>query len=135
MCIRDRPNFRGRMEGVVQDRSGTGGTLFIEPLFAVELNNRLLLAAKDVRAEEQRILLFLTDLARENVEPLKKAFATLTMIDVLHAKVVFARVYGKTRPHFGPNISLKSLKHPLLVAQRKEAVSYTHLTLPTICSV
>ncbi len=117
-----RPNFRGRMEGVVQDRSGTGGTLFIEPLFAVELNNRLLLAGKDVRAEEQRILLFLTALVRENLDPLKKAFATLTTIDVLHAKVVFARMYGKTRPQFGSNISLKSLKHPLLVAQRKEVV-------------
>src|SRR5436305_12818492 len=45
----------GTVAGVVQDRSGSGETVFIEPLFAVELNNRLLLAAKDEEAEERRV--------------------------------------------------------------------------------
>jgi DNA mismatch repair protein MutS2 len=33
--------------GVVQDRSVSGETTFIEPLFAVEMNNQLLIAAKE----------------------------------------------------------------------------------------
>src|SRR5262249_10071042 len=41
--------------GVVQDRSASGETVFLEPLFAVELNNRLLLAAKDEEREERRV--------------------------------------------------------------------------------
>src|SRR6185369_10612445 len=36
-----------QMGGVVQDRSASGETLFVEPLFAIELNNRLLLARKE----------------------------------------------------------------------------------------
>src|SRR5262245_8475760 len=54
-----RTNFNLRLQGIVQDRSGSGETLFIEPLFAVDLNNRLLLIRKEVEAEEQRLYLWL----------------------------------------------------------------------------
>ena len=117
-----RPTFQVRLAGVVQDRSGSGETVFIEPLFAVELNNRLLLAHKEVAAEEHRILLWLTALVREQLDPLKQAFATLTEIDVLYAKVVFAQKYGATKPHFGAAIQLRSAKHPLLLAAGKPVV-------------
>ena len=117
-----RPNFQARLAGIVQDRSGSGETVFIEPLFAVELNNRLLLAHKEVAAEEHRILLWLTALVREHLDQLKQAFATLTEIDVLHAKVVFAQKYGATKPHFGSAIQLRSAKHPLLLASDKPVV-------------
>ncbi len=111
-----RPNFQTRLPGVVQDRSGSGETVFIEPLFAVELNNRLLLAQKEVAAEEHRILVWLTALVRENLDQLRQTFATLTEIDVLHAKVVFAQKYGATQPHFGSAIQLRGARHPLLTA-------------------
>ena len=117
-----RPNFQTRLPGIVQDRSGSGETVFIEPLFAVELNNRLLLAQKEVAAEEHRILSWLTALVREHLDQLKQAFATLTEIDVLHAKVVFAHKYGATQPHFGSAIQLRCAKHPLLTASNKSVV-------------
>lgn len=111
-----RPNFQARLPGIVQDRSGSGETMFIEPLFAVELNNRLLLAQKEVAAEEHRILVWLTALVRENLDQLQQTFAALTEIDVLHAKVVFAQKYGATQPHFGSAIQLRGARHPLLTA-------------------
>ena len=111
-----RPNFQTRLPGIVQDRSGSGETVFIEPLFAVELNNRLLLAHKEVAAEEHRLLVWLTALVRENRDQLEQTFATLTEIDILHAKVVFAQKYGATQPHFGSAIQLRGARHPLLTA-------------------
>ena len=111
-----RPNFQARLPGIVQDRSGSGETVFIEPLFAVELNNRLLLAQKAVAAEEQRILVWLTALVREHLSQLQQTFVTLIEIDVLHAKVVFAQKYGATQPHFGSAIQLRGARHPLLTA-------------------
>ena len=51
-------------DGVVQDRSRSGETVFVEPLFAVELNNRLLLASKNEEAEERRVRAELTALVR-----------------------------------------------------------------------
>ena len=49
-----------QFQGVVQDRSISGETTFIEPIFAVELNNRLLLAAKEEESLVRRILADLT---------------------------------------------------------------------------
>ena len=109
-----RPNFQARLPGIVQDRSGSGETVFIEPLFAVELNNRLLLTQKEVTAEEHRLFVWLTDLVRKELDQLAQAFTTLTEIDVLHAKVTFARKYGATRawaalrPDTGPAFSSRS---------------------------
>ena len=117
-----RPNFQARLPGIVQDRSGSGETVFIEPLFAVELNNRLLLTQKEVTAEEHRLFVWLTDLVREELEQLAQAFTTLTEIDVLHAKVTFARKYGATKPRFGATIQLQSAQHPLLMAADKPVV-------------
>ena len=124
-----RPNFQARLPGIVQDRSGSGETVFIEPLFAVELNNRLLLAQKEVAAEEHRILVWLTALVRENLDQLQQTFTTLTEIDVLHAKVVFAQKYGATQPHFGSAIQLRGARHPLLTAS-DTAVVPIDLILP-----
>ena len=117
-----RPNFQTRLPGIVQDRSGSGETVFIEPLFAVELNNRLLLAQKEVAAEEHRILVWLTALVRENLDQLAQIFTTLTEIDALHAKVKFAQKYGATKPNFGSSVQLRSAKHPLLLASDKPVI-------------
>ena len=57
-------NYSERLEGIVQDRSVSGETLFVEPMWAVELNNRLLMLEREVEAEEHRILAYLTAMIR-----------------------------------------------------------------------
>ena len=117
-----RPDFHARLPGIVQDRSRSGETLFVEPLSVVELNNRVLLARAEVAAEERRLFLWLTTLVREYRAQLAETFATLTDIDVLHAKVAFARMYGATPPRFGTAVQLCGATHPLLRATGKPAV-------------
>lgn len=118
-----RANFHTRLPGIVQDRSGSGETLFIEPLFAVELNNRLLLARKEEEAEEQRLFLWLTELVRAELPSLESVFATLTEVDVLHAKVELARKQRGTKPLLGGNaVRLRNARHPLLLATGKPVV-------------
>jgi DNA mismatch repair protein MutS2 len=118
-----RANFHTRLPGIVQDRSGSGETLFIEPLFAVELNNRLLLVRKEEEAEEHRLFLWLTDLVRAELPRLESAFATLTEVDVLHAKVELARKQRGTKPLLGGNaVRLRNARHPLLLATGKPVV-------------
>jgi DNA mismatch repair protein MutS2 len=118
-----RVNFHTRLPGIVQDRSGSGETLFIEPLFAVELNNRLLLARKEEEAEEHRLFLWLTDLVRGELPLLESAFAALTAVDVLHAKVLLARKQRGNKPRLGGTVvRLRNARHPLLLATGKPVV-------------
>ena len=52
-----RAEFKGRIPGLVHDQSGSGATLFIEPLAVVELNNRWREAQLAEEEEIRRILL------------------------------------------------------------------------------
>src|SRR5204862_1221105 len=87
--------------GVVQDRSASGETVFVEPLFAVELNNRLLLAAKDEEAEERRVRAELTALVREHAARLDILEKTLARVDARGAAAACAAHQRGTRPRRG----------------------------------
>ena len=78
-------------EGVVQDRSQSDETVFVEPLFAVELNNRLLLASKTEEAEERRVRAELTARIREHTPALAALEEALAGVDALGAAAAFAR--------------------------------------------
>src|SRR5881409_11623 len=91
----------GGFAGVVQDRSASGETVFVEPLFAVDLNNRLLLAAKDEEAEERRVRAQLKALVREHALRLERVEDTLAQVDALDAAAAFAARHGCTRPGVG----------------------------------
>jgi DNA mismatch repair protein MutS2 len=125
-----RPNFHTRLQGIVQDRSGSGETVFIEPLFAIELNNRLLLSRKEVEAEEHRLYLWLTDLVREALPQLESTFAALIDVDILHAKTLLAQKHRCSKPCFGgAGVHLRNARHPLLLATGKP-VTPIDLLLP-----
>src|SRR6202162_2675971 len=47
---------KGRVDGVIHGSSGTGRTLFIEPLETIDLNNQLVRLREDEHREIERIL-------------------------------------------------------------------------------
>lgn len=101
--------------GIVQDRSASGETLFVEPLFAVEPNNRLLIAAREEAQEVARILGELTAAISASREQLGEAFAALTELDTLAARVSFARRHRAHCPAVDEGeIRLGTARHPLL---------------------
>ena len=113
----------GAVAGVVQDRSGSGETVFIEPLFAVDLNNRLLLAAKDEEAEERRVRAEVTALVREHAAALATLEDGLATADALGAAGVFADAHGCTRPVLGATeVALGAARHPLLLIAGRPVV-------------
>ncbi len=109
------------LPGIVQDRSASGETLFLEPLFAVEPNNRLLIAAREEAQEEARILTEITAELGRNAEALEEAFAALVDLDTLGARVAFARRHGGVCPEIGgTEVRLRDARHPLLVLTGRE---------------
>jgi DNA mismatch repair protein MutS2 len=105
-----------QVAGVVQDRSASGETLFVEPLFAIELNNRLLLARKEEEVEELRLLMLLTAQVGAVRHELGTAVTALAELDRLAAGAAFAHRFGCTAPRLGDDIvDLRDARHPELL--------------------
>ncbi len=107
--------------GVIQDRSASGETVFLEPLFAVELNNTVVLARKEEDAEERRICARLTEHIGTLTDVLGATFDAVLDCDVLAARTTLARALGATIPLVGADrIHLLQCRHPLLaLGQRR----------------
>jgi DNA mismatch repair protein MutS2 len=104
------------LPGVVQDRSSSGETIFIEPLSSVEDNNELLLAVREELEEEARILAAITEEIGQNADSLRTNIETLVDLDGLFARVEFARTYDGICPQITDReIFLPEARHPLLV--------------------
>ncbi len=116
-------NYAERLAGIVQDRSVSGETLFVEPMWAVELNNRLMLLEREAEAEERRILEQLTAMVRGYVRELRLTFAAMVALDALNARARFAQGFRCVEPEIVPDgIELPGARHPLLMASGREVI-------------
>jgi len=84
-----RANFKGRIPGIIHDYSQTGETVYVEPFFLVEVNNRLQELKKEEREAEAKVMAFLTGLARDEREAVAASFALLVACDVLWAQAAW----------------------------------------------
>ena len=93
-----RSEFKGRIPGLVHDQSGSGATLFIEPLAVVELNNRFREAQLAEEEEIRRILLRLTEMIAREAGPIGRTVEALGDLDLIFAKARFANELRATEP-------------------------------------
>ncbi len=109
---------RRAVPGVVHGASATGQTVFVEPLEAIDLNNRLVQLGEDEIAEIARILEELTERVRMERESLEAAAAQMAHLDSVFARARFAREFDCAMPEFtqGNLLSLHALRNPVLEA-------------------
>ncbi|HEY2663165.1 MAG TPA: endonuclease MutS2 [Candidatus Binataceae bacterium] len=116
-------NYGEKLDGIVQDRSVSGETLFVEPMWAVELNNRLMMLEREAEAEQRRIYERLTGLVRGYRRELRLTLSAMIKLDALNARAIFAERYECSAPEIvDREIGLKSARHPLLVASGREVI-------------
>ncbi len=97
-----RSEFKGRIPGLIHDQSGSGATLFIEPLATVDLNNawrELQLAEEE---EIQRILLSLTQLVADEATYIRRTVETLAHLDLVLARARYADALLASEPQLVP---------------------------------
>ena len=82
---------KGRVDGVIHGSSGTGRTLFLEPLETIGLNNQLVRLREDELREIERILAEITDILRTHSEEIADTFEALADFDLIFAKATFAQ--------------------------------------------
>ncbi len=111
-----RTDMKGRVAGIIHATSGSGATCFVEPLEAVEDNNRLALAIGAEREEEQRVLLEVTRLLARNRQVLHEDFDALAQLDCLLAQAAFAQRTDSLEPVLVSDgmVDLLGARHPLL---------------------
>lgn len=105
---------RARVKGIVHDASGSGQTLFVEPLVAVELGNAWREAQAAERDEIARILDELSALVAANAVALRETLAALARFDLWAAKALLAAEMSATRAATAdrPEVILLSARHP-----------------------
>ena len=127
---------RRKIDGVIHGASGTGQTLFVEPLETIELNNELVRLAEEEMREVHRILLEFTSRLRDYAGPIQRTLAILGELELLFAKAQFAVDFGCVIPRFSPEgarrLALREARHPLLedvLRRQKRTVVAASLTL------
>jgi len=110
---------RSRVKGIVHDASGSGQTLFIEPLVAVELGNAWREAQVAEQEEIARILDELSALVAASAGPLRETLDALSRFDLWVAKASLAADMDGVRAETAerPEVVLLSARHPGLVGR------------------
>jgi DNA mismatch repair protein MutS2 len=110
---------RSRVKGIVHDASGSGQTLFVEPLVAVELGNAWREAQAAEREEIERILDELSALVAASAVPLRESLSALARFDMWAAKAQLAAEMDGVRAETAdrPVVVLLGARHPGLAGR------------------
>jgi DNA mismatch repair protein MutS2 len=107
-----------KVYGVIHGASGSGHTLFVEPLETIDLNNELVRLREEEQREVARILRELTELLRANGPLVQALVEAIGRLDLLFAKAEFASDFDCVIPRFSAEANRKLLlrdaRHPLL---------------------
>jgi DNA mismatch repair protein MutS2 len=114
-----RAEARSRVKGIVHDASGSGQTLFVEPLVAVELGNAWREAQVAERAEVERILDELSALVGAQAGELRETLGALSRFDLWSAKARLAAEMDAVRPETveRADVVLLGARHPGLTGR------------------
>ncbi len=122
-----KADMRGQMKGIVHDVSGSGATVWLEPLAVVELGNRWREAQLEEEREVERVLRALSGEVGAQAEAIDWNVIALARIDLALAKVRFGDEIGAPElPYEGAEqtwiveapaqLHLLLARHPLLRA-------------------
>lgn len=107
---------RSEIPGVVHDTSGSGATVFIEPLTVVELNNKIRELEIAERDEIYRILQELSGRIGQTADVLQYNAEILEHLDFVQAKAKLSFKMKATEPEINNQgrIILNNARHPLI---------------------
>ena len=115
-CIPVKAEHKSSFDGLVHDTSSSGQTVFIEPAFVVEANNKIRQLRGDEAAEIERILSELSLLTAQREDALICDCETLSYLDFLFAKARYSLEIKGAKPIINEEgkINLMNARHPLI---------------------
>ena len=111
-----KSEYRQYVPGLVHDQSGSGSTLFIEPMSVVEAGNELKELTLKERREIERILTEFTQRLAPDAPLIAQGITILAQLDVIFARAFLAREMKAVPPKLNRSghIRLKQARHPLI---------------------
>ncbi|MEG2018251.1 MAG: endonuclease MutS2 [Clostridium sp.] len=111
-----KTEYKEQVKGLVHDQSGTGSTLYIEPMGLVELNNEIKELRNKEKAEINRILKELTLKIAGNIDVIENNGNIIWELDFIFAKAKYANELNCVCPEVNDNgiIDLIEARHPLI---------------------
>jgi len=95
-----RAEAKGRLKGIVHDQSGSGATVWLEPLGTVDLNNEYRSLHVEEQEEVERILRALSAMVGDQGDALKRTVERLAELDLIFARANYAAVIDAVEPVF-----------------------------------
>ena len=113
-----KAEFKNAIPGLVHDVSGSGATLFIEPMAAVKANNELRELRAREKAEIERILAELSADCAGHADGIALDFDLLVRLDLIFAKAKLSYTLDAVEPEISKReIRLHRARHPLLAKE------------------
>ncbi|HEY5906918.1 MAG TPA: endonuclease MutS2, partial [Vicinamibacteria bacterium] len=112
-----KSEHKGQLPGIIHGGSGSGQSVFVEPLPAVELNNDIVQLQDEERREVIRILTELTGRVGARADDLALTASVLGELDAAQAKALLAREMQALEPQVteAQELELPAARHPLLM--------------------
>ncbi len=117
-----KPDFSGKLSGIIHDRSASGQTVYVEPAATVEMNNRLSRLLSEEAEEIRKILLRITEKVRTASAALAENVAVLARFDLHQAKALYAESIQGVNPKVVEEGKIHFLRarHPLLLERKAQ---------------
>jgi DNA mismatch repair protein MutS2 len=123
-----KAEHRGQLPGIIHGASGSGASLFVEPLQAVDLNNDIVSLQEEERREVLRILQDLTARVAEHAFALEATLTIMGQLDARQAMALLARDMDAVEPEIVEEgtssgrleLNLIEARHPLLMRSLTE---------------
>jgi len=117
---------KGRIPGIIHDRSQSGATVFIEPLDIMEDNNELSFLIKEEADEEIKILKRLSAQIAEYAYDIGENQRYAAIIDGMLARAELGRALGGIVPEISEDgaVLFQSARHPLLAHSGREGMKH-----------
>jgi len=107
-----------RVDGVIHGSSGSGHTVFVEPLETIQLNNELVRLHEEELREVHRLLREYSTRLREHAAEIGASMEILGRLELLFVKAEFALDFRCCVPRLSPDgsgrVVLLAARHPLL---------------------
>lgn len=119
-----KAEHKGKFPGLVIDQSGSGATVFMEPLSVLQLSNQLRSLISAEEHEVEAVLRSLSGWVAQEETPLVAACEEVAIVDATFAQASYAKKVDGSLPavHEGGSLKLVSARHPLLLARGISAV-------------